>query len=209
MLAASRTATCGPRTSCPRSPTCSASEMPWRIDGESVFDPRTDPVERRSSTCARAAGSGSRCRSSSAHPGFARPQDQSIRRTWRVARPVRDRPPSRADRADGQLAATCALQRGHRLTRRLLLGEAALRLPARPTDRHDPADGRTTPRPCGRAERPHRRGRPKLQASRQRRRAFSIMLPEGAFREGRNSVELLSVTRDPDAPALSLIAQAG
>jgi hypothetical protein len=38
---------------------------------------------------------------------------------------------------------------------------------------------------------------------------FSIMLPDSAFREGSNLVELFAVTRDSDAPALSLIAQAG
>jgi hypothetical protein len=38
---------------------------------------------------------------------------------------------------------------------------------------------------------------------------FSIMLPDSAFREGSNGVELLAVTGDSDAPALSLIAQAG
>jgi len=38
---------------------------------------------------------------------------------------------------------------------------------------------------------------------------FSIMLPEGAFREGRNRVELLSVTTDGGAPRLASLAHAG
>jgi hypothetical protein len=38
---------------------------------------------------------------------------------------------------------------------------------------------------------------------------FSIMLPDSAFREGSNRLKLLAVTGDSDAPALSLIAQAG
>jgi hypothetical protein len=38
---------------------------------------------------------------------------------------------------------------------------------------------------------------------------FSIMLPDNAFHEGGNRVDLLAVAGDSDAPALSLIAQAG
>jgi hypothetical protein len=38
---------------------------------------------------------------------------------------------------------------------------------------------------------------------------FSIMLPEGAFREGRNRVELLSVTDDGDELRLASMARAG
>jgi hypothetical protein len=38
---------------------------------------------------------------------------------------------------------------------------------------------------------------------------FSIMLPDSAFREGSNRVQLLAVAGDSDAPALSLIAHAG
>ena len=38
---------------------------------------------------------------------------------------------------------------------------------------------------------------------------FSIMLPESAFREGRNSVELLSVTANGGAPRLASLAHAG
>jgi hypothetical protein len=38
---------------------------------------------------------------------------------------------------------------------------------------------------------------------------FSIMLPDSAFREGSNRIQLLAVTGDTDPQDLSLIAQAG
>ena len=161
--------------------------MPWRVDGASVFDRSAQhPVERRRVHALRPQAHALAAGVQAPHPRLARsarsacsasmaeppglfgigPHPELIGRTVAAA----PRAPVSADINDAA---------------RLLLGAPALRLPARAAHRHDPRPGRLTrARPRGRAERPDRRGRPELQAGRQRRRelldhASRMRLPRG------------------------------
>ena len=97
--AATPTCTCARSTCCLRSPTRSTSGIP--LAGRRLVGLR--PLARASpptSTCSCARAAGSRLSPAgvqAAGPGFARPEDQSVRRAWRVCRacsgsaPIRSR----------------------------------------------------------------------------------------------------------------------
>ena len=209
--AASPTATYGPRTSFPRSPTCSGSACRGAWTASSVFDssaqiPSDVDVFMRSGRRLTPFAAGVQA----PHPGVARAQDSPLRRTWPVTRPVRDRPPSRSDRTARHRRPPRIRERSRSTTRARTPRCTALRLPARPAHRHHPRlGGPPHARPGGRVERPDRRRRSKLHPRRDDAENFSIMLPETAFREGLNHVELLSVAEDGGGLRLTSLARAG
>ena len=161
-------------------------DMPWRVDGSSVFDssariPTDVDVFMRS---------GRRLRLSL--PEFKRRIRASLARKIRLFG-EHGRPPGLfgigphpelIGRPVSSVRAR-ARERGDQRRGRVLLRAPALRLPPRSAQRHDPRPRRVTyARPGGRARRPDRGGRRELQAGGQRRRAVLDHAPRSRLPRG-------------------------